>query len=51
VTGKSTRTLCAGYARAGTSDFELRASELRKRIYVLRLEGHGLSLEQELIVE
>jgi hypothetical protein len=51
VTGRLTQTLRTGYARAGISELELRASDLPKGIYLLRLEGRGLSLEQKLVVE
>jgi len=51
VSGRLITVLASGYHGAGTSDFELRASDLPKGVYLLRLESRGLDLDQKLVVE
>jgi N-acetylneuraminic acid mutarotase len=51
VTGNLLQTLRTGHARAGTSDFKLRASDLPRGIYLLRLEAHDFRATRKLVVE
>jgi YVTN family beta-propeller protein len=51
ATGRVARSLFEGRAKAGTQDFDLRASDLPRGVLFLRLEAVGTRLTEKLILE
>ena len=51
VTGALRSVLAQGYRKAGVSDFELRASDLPRGIYLLKFENESKTTTSKLIIE